>query len=107
MWTTCRVTQSSSQDFDGRINAMVEIDNCAARPESPPDFVAGDNLAAIRNQHPQDLKRLLSQQGLGVIPRTQFTRLEIQLKVSQTDSTCKGLLHTLLDGIDPESTTST
>jgi hypothetical protein len=87
MWIICRVAQGLSQDSDGHVNAVVEIDNCAARPESPPDFLAGDNLPAIRNQHTQDLKRLLSQQGLGVIPRTQLTRLEIQLKVSQTDST--------------------
>ena len=87
MWIIGRVGQDLSQDSDGHVNAVVEIDNGAARPESPPDFLAGDNLSAIRNQHAQDLKRLFSQQGPGVITRTQLTRLEIQLKVSQTNST--------------------
>src|SRR5262249_28020605 len=87
MWIIGRVAQGPSQDSDGHVDAVVEIDNCAARPESPSDFLAGDNLPAIRNQHAQDLKWLLPQQRRGVIPRRQFTRLEIELKVLQTNST--------------------
>jgi hypothetical protein len=68
---------------------MVEIHNGAIGPEFPSDFLAGNDLAVPLNQHSENLEWLFSKSDLliSINRRTQFIRLEVKLKISDSHAT--------------------
>jgi hypothetical protein len=46
----CGIPQRTPQALDGRVNAVVEIDNRVIGPQLALDFLAGDDLSAMLHQ---------------------------------------------------------
>jgi hypothetical protein len=68
---------------------MVEIHDGAIGPERSSDFLASYDRAAPLNQHSEHLEWLFSEEDLliSINRRTQLTRLEIKLKISDSHAT--------------------
>lgn len=81
-----RFPERAAQPFDGRIDAVVELDNRIVRPQFLADFLAQHRLAGVLDEHEQDLKRLIGQ----VDPDTVLAHLagaHVQLEGSEVQKT--------------------
>ena len=82
--------QRLPQPVDGRIQAVIEIDERAVWPQPQPQLVACDELARSFQQRNQQRQRLVGQ-ALGGAVAEEVARARIQLEVSEAERTERGL----------------
>jgi len=58
-WVVSRVAESLANLVDGFIEAVIEVDERIGGPEAPLQFLPGDDLAAVLEEHGENLKGLL------------------------------------------------
>lgn len=95
--TLSRVAEGSPENPDGHVDAVVKINDGVIWPQPFLDFLPGYNLASSFNEHPQNLKWLLTKKGFTVAIfyscRVELPRTEIDLEASEPDTTCTMILN--------------
>jgi len=64
--TVRRIAQGLPKLFDGRVDAVVELDDGVIRPKSLADLLSVNQVSAALHQHQQDLERLFLEQDFAV-----------------------------------------
>src|SRR5207253_6392605 len=56
-----RIAQSLTEPVDGGIEAVIEVDERVSRPQTLPQLVASDDIAAALEQQDEDVERAAAQ----------------------------------------------
>jgi hypothetical protein len=93
-WILGRVPQYFADFVDGRIEAVVEVNEGPVRPKLRPQLLSGNDLTRALQQHDQNLKRLSSQSDLSSV-LGQLLGSKVQLIDPETNDRCRstGFFH--------------
>ena len=87
-----RITQRPPQVLDGRVDAVVKLDDGVVRPQFFSDLLAADQFALALDQHAQDLQGLLLQdRSVAVV--AQLSARQVEFKDSNANADWLRLLH--------------
>src|SRR5262249_11481130 len=81
-----RLAEGVAQFLNGRVDAMVELDDGVVRPQSQPDLVAQHDVAGMIEHHDQNPDRLLAQLDADAA-LAQFPRPNIEFEGPKTIET--------------------
>jgi hypothetical protein len=84
------VAQGLSQFLDGRLDAVLVLDDRPVGPQDADDLLVRDEIAGTLQQESQNLEGLLLQLDLGTVT-TQFAGPEVQLKDPEADQPVVGV----------------
>jgi len=92
-----RVAEGSPENPDSHIDAMVKLDDGVIWPKPFSYFLTGYNLTSSFDEHSQNLKWLLPENGFAIAIfyscRVELTGTEIDLKCSEPDTTCSMIVY--------------